>query len=190
MAIKTFTTGEVLTAADTNTYLANSGLVLVKSVVLTSAATSGSEFQSIFTSTYDNYRIVCRTLTASTNGSQPRFNFVYSGTTDQTTQHYFGLTTTSYNGTSSILAGGNLSYIGIGSFCDNIGSSSFTMDVLNIGAGSLNPSVLIQYNDGYNGTWSNGGGLQGVGRDYDGLKFYMNTGNIAMTATIYGYRKA
>jgi hypothetical protein len=30
MAIKTFTTGEVLTAADTNTYLANSGLVYVK----------------------------------------------------------------------------------------------------------------------------------------------------------------
>jgi hypothetical protein len=27
MAIKTFTTGEVLTAADTNTYLANSGLI-------------------------------------------------------------------------------------------------------------------------------------------------------------------
>jgi hypothetical protein len=27
MAIKTFTTGEVLTASDTNTYLANSGLV-------------------------------------------------------------------------------------------------------------------------------------------------------------------
>jgi hypothetical protein len=30
MAIKTFTTGEVLTASDTNTYLANAGLVFVK----------------------------------------------------------------------------------------------------------------------------------------------------------------
>ncbi len=30
MAVKTFTTGEVLTAADTNTYLNNGGLVYIK----------------------------------------------------------------------------------------------------------------------------------------------------------------
>jgi hypothetical protein len=33
MAIKTFTTGEVLTASDTNTYLANSGLVVMGATV-------------------------------------------------------------------------------------------------------------------------------------------------------------
>ena len=39
MAIKTFTTGEVLTAADTNTYLANSGLVYVAGATFTGAGT-------------------------------------------------------------------------------------------------------------------------------------------------------
>ena len=55
MAIKTFTTGEVLTAADTNTYLANSGLVFVAST--TFSASSGVEMSNCFTSTYDNYEV-------------------------------------------------------------------------------------------------------------------------------------
>ena len=56
MAIKTFTSGEVLTASDTNTFLANSGLVFVKSDSITSG--SSKEITAVFSSTYDNYRIV------------------------------------------------------------------------------------------------------------------------------------
>jgi hypothetical protein len=55
MAIKTFTTGEVLTASDTNTYLANSGLVYITQVALTGATVQVSD---VFSSTYDNYRLV------------------------------------------------------------------------------------------------------------------------------------
>jgi hypothetical protein len=54
MAIKTFTTGEVLTASDTNTYLANSGLVYVGGGPLATATTL---FQGVFTGTYRNYKI-------------------------------------------------------------------------------------------------------------------------------------
>ena len=56
MAIKTFTTGEVLTAADTNTYLANSGLVLVKSQTIGTGVASVT-ISDAFSTTYDNYRI-------------------------------------------------------------------------------------------------------------------------------------
>jgi hypothetical protein len=56
MAIKTFTTGEVLTAADTNTYLANSGLVYVKSQTIGSAVASQA-VTGAFSSTYDHYLI-------------------------------------------------------------------------------------------------------------------------------------
>jgi hypothetical protein len=56
MAIKTFTTGEVLTASDTNTYLANSGLVFVKSQTIGSAVSSVN-VTSAFNSTYDSYLI-------------------------------------------------------------------------------------------------------------------------------------
>lgn len=63
MAIKTFTTGEVLTAADTNTFLANAGLVYVTSVTFGAGTTI--QFTNAFTSTYRNYRCYLD-VTAST----------------------------------------------------------------------------------------------------------------------------
>ena len=56
MAVKTFTS-EVLTSADTNTYLANSGLVYVTSATIGSAVSSVT-LNSCFNSTYDAYKIV------------------------------------------------------------------------------------------------------------------------------------
>jgi hypothetical protein len=56
MAIKTFTANSVLTAADTNTYLANSGLVYVKSQTV-GTGVSSVNVTSAFSSTYDNYLI-------------------------------------------------------------------------------------------------------------------------------------
>ena len=56
MAIKTFSVNEVLTASDTNTFLANSGLVFIKSDTITTG--SSKEITGVFSSTYNNYRIV------------------------------------------------------------------------------------------------------------------------------------
>ena len=56
MAVKTFTTGEVLTAADTNTYLANSGLVYISDTAF--SASSAVNVSNVFSSTYENYRIM------------------------------------------------------------------------------------------------------------------------------------
>jgi hypothetical protein len=65
MAIKTFTTGEVLTAADTNTYLANSGLVFVKSQTV-GTGVSTLVVSDAFSATYDNYRVIYTNGVAST----------------------------------------------------------------------------------------------------------------------------
>ena len=56
MAIKTFTTGEVLTASDTNTYLANAGLVYITSTTVGSAVSSVT-VSNCFSSTYKTYLI-------------------------------------------------------------------------------------------------------------------------------------
>ena len=64
MATKTFLTGEVLTAADTNTYLANSGLVFVKSQTVGTAVSSVT-VANAFSATYDNYKIMYSGGTAS-----------------------------------------------------------------------------------------------------------------------------
>jgi len=68
MAIKTFTTGEVLTASDTNTYLANSGLVYVTSTTVGSGVSSVT-ISNCFSSTYDNYRITYAGGVSSASGS-------------------------------------------------------------------------------------------------------------------------
>ena len=57
MAIKTFTANSVLTAADTNTYLANSGLVYVTSQTVGTAVASVT-VSSAFNSSFDSYKIV------------------------------------------------------------------------------------------------------------------------------------
>lgn len=57
MATKTFTAGQVLTAADTNTYLANAGLVYVSTTTWSAGATS-IPVNNCFSSTYDNYRVL------------------------------------------------------------------------------------------------------------------------------------
>lgn len=65
MAVKTFTTGEVLTAADTNTYLNNGGLVYIASG--SPAANATINIDNVFTSTYRNYRIVMRMVGSGSN---------------------------------------------------------------------------------------------------------------------------
>ena len=56
MAVKTFTTGEVLTASDTNTYLNNGGLVYITSTTIGTAVSSVT-VSNVFSSTYATYLI-------------------------------------------------------------------------------------------------------------------------------------
>jgi hypothetical protein len=64
MATKTFTSGEVLTASDTNTFLANSGSVLIRKAVVGSGVSS-VVVSNCFSATYENYRVVYSGGTAS-----------------------------------------------------------------------------------------------------------------------------
>ena len=67
MAVKTFTTGEVLTASDTNTYLANSGLVYITSATVGSAVSTVT-VSNVFSATYDNYLVHWVGGTSSASG--------------------------------------------------------------------------------------------------------------------------
>jgi hypothetical protein len=80
MAIKTFTTGEVLTAADTNTYLANAGLVFVKSVTIGSGVSS-IPVTNAYPTDYDTFRIVINAQ-SSTGNQSIFYRHVDSGGTD------------------------------------------------------------------------------------------------------------
>lgn len=83
MAVKTFTSA-TLSSSDTNTYLANAGLVYVASGALSSTATN---FAGCFTSTYTNYRIVIDSLTWNASGYL--YYQMLSGTTAAAGADYF-----------------------------------------------------------------------------------------------------
>lgn len=77
MAIKTFT-NEQLTASDTNTYLANAGLVYITSQTIGTAVSSVT-VSNVFTSTYDRYMIVMSGSKSS--NSAPNLTMTLGGLT-------------------------------------------------------------------------------------------------------------
>ena len=187
MAVKTFAVGEVLTASDTNTYLANSGLVYI-----TSSTFSGSSFVQVnncFSSTYDNYRVMISYTTAA-GDMQMRLSVggtPATGATDYT------------SGTVSISnAGGIASYGSSGGtnlyywHFVNTPVTQYTSGVLDIYGPYL--SAFTRWNNQSTttfGTGYTGGGAHQLTTAYDGIRITNAGGsNIAGTITIMGYRKA
>ena len=68
MAVKTFTS-EILTSSDTNTYLANAGLVYVSNTAITAGASS-VVVSNCFNSSYDRYKIVIESKVNTAGGNQ------------------------------------------------------------------------------------------------------------------------
>lgn len=188
MAIKTFTTGEVLTASDTNTYLANSGLVYIKEVALTGTAVN---ITSCFSATYDNYRIVIGNLTNSGGGVYLNYQLL-SGTTPAATASYnnvriyCSLPTTvlclAANGTTA----GNFIPFGTN-------KNSQSIDI-------CNPFLAISTTSSATGNYDNGtsqgvpesaGSTHTVGSSYDGIRLISGANNFSSgKAIVYGYRQS
>lgn len=86
MAVKTFT-NEQLTASDTNTYLANAGLVWIATATASGTARSLA-IDNCFTSTYANYRVVGK-LRSTVNGNNLFFQ-LYNSTGSALSANYYG----------------------------------------------------------------------------------------------------
>jgi hypothetical protein len=188
MAIKTFTTGEVLTASDTNTYLANSGLVYVAKGALSGTSV---DFLGCFTNTYDNYRIVIDSFNPSAacdiywrmlTGSTPETTAVYSWF-----QNGFLDTGAASN---SNAAGQTLAYTGLTQSGGGFVGASCVFDMY---GPNLNQRTFVTSQAlGYYTTFGHrtGGSSHSVVGQYTGLRLLTSsastfTGNV----TIYGYRK-
>ena len=192
MAIKTFTTGEVLTAADTNEYLGNAGLVYVSGGALSSTATN---FQGVFTNTYANYRIVIGGFGSSV--IQYLVFQMLSGATPITGANYYTAMTgiTSAGGISSIpLAAGTSGYLGYNYTANAaLRDSSCSFDI--IGPALAQPTQLLGTSHGYSSStvifnaW-NGATIHQLATAYDGIRiFNLGGGTIAGNVRIYGYRQ-
>jgi hypothetical protein len=182
MAIKTFTSGEVLTAADTNTYLANSGLVYVTSQTVGTAVASVT-VSSAFSTTYDSYRIIYQMGDAS---ATEQLFLKFNNSTGATYSHggIYVLYGTALAGPET--ANNTASGIRIGN--TNADFSSIVFDVINPFLATPT-HVMAQHADAQ--YWSVRGGRDSNTVSQTGFSLTPGSGTLTGgTITVYGYRKA
>jgi hypothetical protein len=185
MAIKTFTTGEVLTASDTNTYLANSGLVYVKQQTVGNAVSS-VEITSAFSSEYENYKVIYMGGTASAQNDLK----VFLGNTVVATGYYQTCVYLAY-GSATVLGQVNSNSANWSFSGGQDTPNSLSMEVFNPFAtnktvmessfiGVANGRVAGRSQGFYNATTS-----------YTSFTIVAGSGNITGGIVyVYGYRKA
>jgi hypothetical protein len=184
MAIKTFTTGEVLTASDTNTYLANSGLVFVKQQTVGSGVASVT-VSDAFSATYDDYKIIMSGIVFSGLGAATYLKI--SGSTGST---YFG--NMIYNVPTSSAIGGVSAANGSsnGFFIATSSNSGTTDSELVISAPFLvrTSNCVGNYSGrNYNGQFST---HDSNAASSTGFTIAPSSGTMTGgTITVYGYRK-
>lgn len=185
MAVKTFTDSTALPASDINTFLANSGLVFVKSQTIGTAVSSVS-VTSAFSATYDAYRIIV------TGGLGSALADIQLTLTGSTTQYYSGLMYVPYGAVGTVNAQGvGSSNAASWPFVGNISGSTLVMNVdllnpflakptgMSCGDMVMNTSGSVAFTSG----WHN------VASSYTGFTLTASSGTMTGgTITVYGYR--
>ena len=192
MAIKTFSAGSVLTASDTNTYLANSGLVYVTEASATTGQTLS--VNNCFTSTYDNYRLVIDPFQPATTAGVGFRLRLRAGLSDATgADYFFGLMGLYVDGSSANTVGNAQTTLDTGIF-NTTNTLSLGSSVIDV----IRPQKADRTFFMINGILYAGqfGGRAGFGEHnlttaYDGFTLLTSTGNITSAKVrVYGYRQA
>jgi hypothetical protein len=184
MATKQFSTGEVLTASDTNIYLANSGLVYVGGTSF--SASSAVNLDSVFSATYQNYKIELFT----TNSSQVMLQYrLRVGGASNTTLNYSNQYLVA-DGTSVLVArntGQNIGDVG-----QMVLSNISFMDITVFDPFSAAPTGMLTNTGCFAGEayMRNQANVFKASTSFDGISFIPVSGNITGTVRVYGYRQA
>ena len=190
MAIKTFTAGEVLTASDTNTFLANSGLVYVTSASFT-GVTAAAPFNvtSCFSGTYTNYRLVLN-ITGGTINVGANLQLL-SGTTPATgTDYRFA--------SMGVQSNANANNDG-STVANSLQLTNLTQNALaGVAVDVYQPNKAQKtnffgdwlYDDGGTLLYRRYGCIHNVASAYNGFRLLATSGSITGSIIIYGYREA
>ena len=185
MAVKTFT-NEQLTASDTNTYLANAGLVYVTSATVGTAVSSVT-VNNCFSSTYDNYRIIVSGGTASTNID------LWMTLGLSTTSYYGGVLYFGYASGSGTAGGLGQYNASEWRYTFNIGTTN-TSGVVDLIAPYLAKPTGMMANYSVMNTSGSiviSNGFHNSATSYTGFTLTCSGGNMTgQLITVYGYRKA
>lgn len=187
MAVKTFTTGEVLTAADTNTYLNNGGLVYITSGAPSASATINID--GIFTSTYRNYRIVLRGVASTGTPVYLRYRAASATLTDNIYSNTFN----NSNNSTAVAGAARSDQYGLFPACyatypSNLAIEFFNPQVTDYTTYTISGQYPISATDNGFGWWS---GSNKVTTAVDGIQITTAAApTLTLTYTVYGYRSA
>ncbi|NDF54510.1 MAG: hypothetical protein EB145_09990 [Proteobacteria bacterium] len=187
MAVKTFTTGEILTAADTNTYLNNGGLVYVASG--SPAANATINIDSVFTSTYRNYQIVIRGTASTGTPVYIRYRAAGAALTDNIYSNTFG----NSNGSTAVAGSARSDQYGLfpamyATYPSNIVLNFFNPQVTDYTTYTIQGQYPISATDNGFGLWS---GSNKVTTSVDGFQITTAAApTLTISYTIYGMRIA
>lgn len=155
------------------------------------SAVASQSFTSIFTSTYDNYRVVVN-ISAVSNNDGDHFIRVRSGSSDITSNYiYSSWIKTSGAGDISYNSG-SASYVKLGAQDGaSAASQAYSFDII---APLLTVSTKILANVSMQndaGSWAGGvvTGLNFNATSYDGFTLHTQNGTFTGTASVYGYNK-
>ena len=191
MAVKTWANGETFSYIDVNNYGTNNGLQMIGAYGVSSSPTN-TVVSNIFTSTYENYRIVGTNFFGAT-GSLLGFRMCAGGTPSTGNNYFNGgiqITSTNSRATFGQVSAGYW-ILGLCGVNSTIGST-FVLDVyapqkvrttgLSCTQTSVTAGVVYNYVIG---------GNHNVISAFDGIQFLHNAGADAYTGTIrvYGYRE-
>ena len=180
MAVKTFSTGEVLTASDTNTYLNNGGLVYITSTTF-SASVPLVTMTGCFSSTFTNYRLIMNGMSAAAAAS------IVLRLGASTTGYYGSMFYDSYTGGGNGYARSNNGGFLYAALSDTAASTFASIDIYQPYLAVRTGFSGTYYGRGYTGYM---GGSHEVSTSYADLVVLNETGNVtAGTITIMGYRK-
>jgi hypothetical protein len=184
MAITTYTAGQVLTAASLNNNFASGGLMLVKTQTIGTAVASAT-LTSVFSSTYDNYRVVVNIASTSASAAV----LAQFGTGTATTTNYKSYLFTSFLGWTSGAATTQTSLSGfLAGYAELAGSNANSFDVI---APNLarNTHANGQYASSANGGFTSG--IQTDSTQFTSLTVGVASGTMTGgTVSVYGYAKA
>lgn len=181
MAIKTFNSGEVLTASDTNTYLNNGGLVYITSTTIGSAVSSVT-VSNVFSSTYNNYLITIDGGVSSVNSTLG----LRLGA--KTTNYYYQFMYASWGNTP--LAAGSVTADRF-EFVGSAGTNGLAMHCVVLGPNLAKTTRVIADSSLIGNYSGNMTGYDALTTAYTDFTILIGAGTLTGgTLTVYGYRKA
>jgi hypothetical protein len=185
MAVKTFSVSEVLTASDTNSYLANSGYVYIGKTTFSTVASAS--ISNVFSSTYDRYLVVAR-ITGSNTGQYVYLRYKLGSTEYATGNYYKYGYFIKWNSTLTTYAnGGETNFSPLAVF--NGAHNESRLEIQNPYSSSYRTSHTMNTNDVNDGACYVMDGVVGATNSFDGFNLYASTGTMSGEVLIYGMRQ-